>query len=91
MNTIPQTYISRTAAGYQLHHQGQPLTADNRSFTDCVAVAARMKLHTHGENWIGPLGRFGTMTEAKDAKFHEILPDDHGHDAQREAAESPAL
>lgn len=91
MNTIPQTYISRTDAGYQLHHQGVPLTADNRSFTDCVAVAARMKLHTHGEIWIGPLGRFGTMAEAKDAKFHEILPDDSGRDAQWETAENPAL
>ena len=61
----PATYLSRTGSGYTVIHQGLPLTHDRATLSDCFAVASRMKLELPAQVWIGSLGRFGTLAEAK--------------------------
>ena len=65
---VPQCHLTRQRKGWTLIHQGQPLTADGRSLADCLAVAARHKLHLSDRVWIAEQGRFAAMKEAKIAE-----------------------
>jgi len=63
--TTPETHLTRQAEGWTLIHQGQPLTADGRTLADCMAVAARAKLHISEHVWSAAKGTWQSLAEAK--------------------------
>lgn len=65
--STPTTHLTRQPEGWTLIHQGQPLTADGRTLADCMAVAARTKLHISEKVFIASKGRFDTLANAKAA------------------------
>lgn len=66
-DTIPETHLTRQIHGWTLIHQGQPLCRDGSTLADCLAIAARQKLHVSDRIWIAEAGRFATMQQAKAA------------------------
>lgn len=65
----PETHLTRTAVGgWTVIYQGQPLLHEKATLADCFAVAARIQIKLPAQVWIGAQGRFGTLTEAKEAQ-----------------------
>lgn len=62
---LPTTHLTRQRAGWTLIHQGMPLCADGSTLSDCLAIAARARLHLPAQVWIAGLGRFGSLQEAR--------------------------
>lgn len=65
LTAAPDTHLTRTAHGWTLMHQGQPLCHERATLADCLAIGARAKLHIPAPVWIANLARFGTLDEAR--------------------------
>ena len=56
--------IGSLSAGWSLIHKGEPI-AENQSFIECLAHAARRNLHVAAFVWLPAKNRFASMAEAK--------------------------
>lgn len=59
----PATHLTLSENGWTLIHQGQPLTADDRTLAECRAIATRANLHIFDQVWSAAKGTWQSMGE----------------------------
>lgn len=59
----PKTYLSFSAGGFRVIHQGMPLSADKATHGEALAVCSHFRLTPDAEMWDGDKGAFVAMPQ----------------------------